>query len=168
MVGKIESRRRRGRQRWDGWMTSPNRWTWVWARSGSGWWTRKPGVLQSMGLQRVGHEWATELNCVGKIPYRRKWQPIPVFLPGESHWQRSLAGYSPLGCSQTGLSNEHVHFSQTRKWVPPGVKSAVPLTVVPSLLPEGRETKVYCFSTTPYSTNLCYFVIAVPAKTASI
>ena len=35
---------------------------------------------------------------VGKIPWRRKWQPTPVFLPGESHGQRSLVGYSPWGC----------------------------------------------------------------------
>ena len=47
---------------WDGWMASPTRWTWVWASSGSWWWTGKPGVLQSMGSQRVGHDWATELN----------------------------------------------------------------------------------------------------------
>ena len=38
---------------------------------------------------------------VGKIPWRRKWQPTPVFLPGESHRQRSLAGYSPKGCKQS-------------------------------------------------------------------
>ena len=43
-------------------MTSPTWWTWVWASSGSWWWTRRPGVLQSMGLQRVGHNWVTELN----------------------------------------------------------------------------------------------------------
>ena len=47
---------------WDGWMASLTRWTWVWVNSGSWWWTGRPGVLQSMGLQRVGHEWATELN----------------------------------------------------------------------------------------------------------
>ena len=46
----------------DGWMASPTRWTWVWASSGRWWRTRKSGVLQSMGLQRVGHNWATELN----------------------------------------------------------------------------------------------------------
>ena len=39
---------------WDGWMASPTGWTWVWAASGSWWWTGKPGMLQSMGLQRVG------------------------------------------------------------------------------------------------------------------
>ena len=47
---------------WDGWMASPIQWTWVWTCSGSWWWTGKPGVLQSMGSQRVGHDWVTELN----------------------------------------------------------------------------------------------------------
>ena len=42
---------------WDGWMASPTRWPWVWASSRSWWWTGKPGVLQSMGSQRVGHNW---------------------------------------------------------------------------------------------------------------
>ena len=47
---------------WDGWMASPTQWTWVWVNSGSWWWTWRPGVLQSMGSQRVGHDWATELK----------------------------------------------------------------------------------------------------------
>ena len=47
---------------WDGCMTSPIRWTWVWASSRSWWWTGKPSMLQSMGLQRVRCDWATELN----------------------------------------------------------------------------------------------------------
>ena len=47
---------------WDGWMASPTRWTWVWVGSGSWWWTGMPGMLQSMGLQRTGHDWPTELN----------------------------------------------------------------------------------------------------------
>ena len=47
---------------WDGWMASPIQWTWVWVNSGSWWWTGKPGMLQSMGLQRVRHDWVTELN----------------------------------------------------------------------------------------------------------
>ena len=49
---------------WDGWMAFPTQWTWVRASSGSWWWTRKLGVLQSMGSQRVGHDWVTELNWV--------------------------------------------------------------------------------------------------------
>ena len=47
---------------WDGWMASPTQWTWFWASSRSWWWTGKPGVLQSVGLQRVGHDWATALD----------------------------------------------------------------------------------------------------------
>ena len=47
---------------WDGWMASPTQWTWVWVNSGSWWWAGRPGVLQFMGLQRVGHNWATELK----------------------------------------------------------------------------------------------------------
>ena len=47
---------------WDSWMASPTQWTWVWVSSGSWWWTGRPDVLQSMGWQRVGHDWVTELN----------------------------------------------------------------------------------------------------------
>ena len=47
---------------WVGWMASPTRWTWVWVSSGSWWWTGRPGVLWFMGSQRVGRDWATELN----------------------------------------------------------------------------------------------------------
>ena len=47
---------------WDGWMASPTQWKWVWVNSGNWWWTERPCVLQSMGLQRVGHDWAIELN----------------------------------------------------------------------------------------------------------
>ena len=43
-------------------MASPTRWTWVWVNSGSWWWTGRPGVLQFMGSQKVGHDWVTELN----------------------------------------------------------------------------------------------------------
>ena len=63
----------------DGWVASPTQWTWVWVNSGSGWWTGRPGMLQSMGSQRVGHDRATELN----------WT--------ESQGQRNLVGYSPWG-----------------------------------------------------------------------
>ena len=47
---------------WDGWMVPPTRWTWVWVGSGNWWWTGKPGVLQSMEYQSVGHNWVTKLN----------------------------------------------------------------------------------------------------------
>ena len=47
---------------WDGWMASSTRWTTVWVNSGSWWWTGRLGVLRFMGSQRVGHDWATEVN----------------------------------------------------------------------------------------------------------
>ena len=75
MLGKIESGRRRGQQRmrWlDGRWYQPTQWRWVWVNSGSWWWTGKPGVLQSMGLQRVRHDWVTGLN------WKMKWEkPCP-------------------------------------------------------------------------------------------
>ena len=51
-----------GDRGWDGWMASWTQWTWVWASSRSWWWTGKHDVLQSMGLQRTGHDWGTEQN----------------------------------------------------------------------------------------------------------
>ena len=86
--------------------------------------TGKPGGLPSMGLHRVGHDWrdlaaATSLRAscqcrghrfdpwVGKIPWRRKWKPTPIFLPREFHGQRSLVGYSPPGHKE----------SDTTKWL---------------------------------------------------
>ena len=51
-----------GDKGWDGWMALPMGWTWVWVGSRSWWWTGKPGMLQSMGSQRVGDNWVTELN----------------------------------------------------------------------------------------------------------
>ena len=62
ILGKIEGRRRRGWQRM-GWLHGiPDSMDMVWVDSGSWWWTRRPGMLWSMGLQRVGHDWVTELN----------------------------------------------------------------------------------------------------------
>ena len=49
---------------WRGCMGSLTQWRWVWLNSGSWWWTGSPGMLQSMGSQRVGHDWATELNWI--------------------------------------------------------------------------------------------------------
>ena len=62
MLAKIEGERRRDDRGWDGWMASQTQWTWVWASCRSWWWTGRPGMLQFMGSQRVGHNWATKLN----------------------------------------------------------------------------------------------------------
>ena len=55
-------------------------------------WMEEPGRLQSMGSLRVWHKWATSLSLFTFMHWRRKWQPTPMFLPGESQGQRSLVG----------------------------------------------------------------------------
>ena len=72
---------------WDGWMASPTPWTWVWANSRRWWRTVKPGMLQSMGLQKVGYDWMTELNwtelnwCLQKASCKAKWLFLLEKLP---------------------------------------------------------------------------------------
>ena len=62
---------------WVGWMASLTRWTWVWVNPGSWWWTGKPGVLRFMGSQRVGHNWATELNWT-EVNINSLWISLPA------------------------------------------------------------------------------------------
>ena len=64
-------------------------------------WTEEPGGLQSMGPLRVGHDWATSLSLFTFMHWRRKWQPTPVFLPGESHGRWSLVGCRPWGRTES-------------------------------------------------------------------
>ena len=64
-------------------------------------WMEKPGGLQSMGSLRVRHDWVTSLSLSTFMHWRRKWQPTPVLLPGESHGQRNLVGCSPWGCTES-------------------------------------------------------------------
>jgi len=90
MLGGIGDRRRRGDRGWDGWMASPTWWTWVWVNSGSWWWTGRPGVLQFMGSQWFGHNWATELN----------WTELKGF-PVGSDGKESVCSAGDLGGSQT-------------------------------------------------------------------
>ena len=60
-------------------------------------WMEEPDRLRSMGLLGVQHDWATSLSLFTFMHWRRKWQPTPVFLPGESQGQGSLVGCHPLG-----------------------------------------------------------------------
>ena len=60
-------------------------------------WVEEPGRLQSMGSLRVGHNWATSLSLFTFMHWRRKWQPTPVFLPGESQGWREPGGLPFLG-----------------------------------------------------------------------
>ena len=66
-------------------------------------WMEEPGRLQSMGSLRVGHNWATSLSLFTFMHWRRKWQPTPVFLPGESQGQGGL-----VGCRLWGRTEPHM------------------------------------------------------------
>ena len=76
---------------WDGWIASPTQWTWVWVNSQSWWWTGKPGMLQSMGWQRVIHNWATELKWT-----ELNWclslssNTLATWCKDPTHWKRLM------------------------------------------------------------------------------
>ena len=67
-------------------------------------WTEEPGRLQSMGLLRVGHDRATSLSLFTFLHWRRKWQPTPVFLPGESQGRGSLVGCRLWGRTESDMT----------------------------------------------------------------
>ena len=67
-------------------------------------WMEKPGRLQSMGSLRVRHDGATSLSLFTFMHWRRKWQPTPVFLPGESQGWGSLVGCRLWGCTDSDMT----------------------------------------------------------------
>ena len=92
---------------WDDWMTSPTRWTWVWVSSGSWQWTGKPGVLQPMGSQRVGHDWVTDLmHTFGALFCMYQFSSVA---------QSCLTLCDPMDCSIVGFPAHHqlLELSQT-------------------------------------------------------
>ena len=95
---------------WDSWMASPTRWTWVWASPKSWWWTEKPGVLQSMESQRVGHDWATELT-----EWLQNWYFLSFgAILHNSYIQMNVilsSGFSCLGFDLTSVLTSEVNFS---------------------------------------------------------
>ena len=62
MLGNVKAGREGDNRGWDGWMASPTQWIWVWASFRRWWWTGKPGMLRSVGSQRVGHDWVNKNN----------------------------------------------------------------------------------------------------------
>ena len=83
-------------------------------------WTEEPGRLQSMGLLRVGHDWATSLSLVTFMHWSRKWQPTPMFLPGESQgrgaWWASVYGVAQSRTRLKWLSSSSRSNSYNIKW----------------------------------------------------
>ena len=67
-------------------------------------WMEEPGGLQSMGSLEVGHDGTTSLSLFPFMHWRRKWQPTPVFLPGEFHGRRSLVGCRLWGRTELDMT----------------------------------------------------------------
>ena len=87
-------------RRWDGWVALPTQWTWVWANSGRWWWTGKLGMLSSMGLQRVRHNWVTEQqkSCLGFRDWGSSAGLWPCFWPAWTlSWLPACCEYKPPG-----------------------------------------------------------------------
>ena len=148
MLGKIEGGRRRGQQRMRWLDGTQTQWKWVWVNSGSWWWTQRPGMLQSMGLLRVGHDWATELNCTGpqnvlkiysaQYQYKNKQKNsvlihinyfLPLSFPGGSEVKKHLPGMRETWVRSLGwedpLEKEMATHSSTLAWRIHGGRSLV-------------------------------------------
>ena len=104
-------------------MASLTRWTWVWVSSRSWWWTGKPGMLQSMGLQRIGHDWVTELNWTTVHQ-----APLSMEFSRQEYWSRlchSLLHDKPrqhikkqrYHFAKKGLSSQSYGFSCSHVWM---------------------------------------------------
>ena len=113
---------------WDGWMASLTQWTWVWVNSRSWWWTGRPGVLQSMGSQRVGHSWATELN-EAEVQCPPLWK-LAVCLCSVAWLCLNLC--NPMDYSPTGFSVHGIFLIRILVWVAsvgyipdPGIEPAI-------------------------------------------
>ena len=112
MLGKIEGKTRRG---WDGRMASPTQWTWVWANSGRWQKTGKPGVLQSIGSQRVRHDWVTELKQLGPDQLKSFCtvkETISKVKRQPSEWEKIIANET----MDKGLISQHIQATHTTQY----------------------------------------------------
>ena len=129
---------------WDGCMASPIQWAWVWVNYRSWWWTGRPGVLQSIGSQRVGHDWVTELN----------WTELLTCIIINNHTFSSVQFSSvtqacptlcdPMNRSTPGLPVHHQLLESTQThvhWVGDAIQLSYPLSSPspPSLNPSQHQ-----------------------------
>ena len=115
MLGGMEAGEEGDDRGWDGWMAALTQWMQVWVNSGSWWWTGRPGMLRFMGSQRVGHDWATELN----------WTDPPssfILLPltQSVHWPVNLLTTYFHECCQYLFNHNHFSLPSVTSHEPPG------------------------------------------------
>ena len=120
-------------------------------------WMEEPGRLQSMGLLRVRHNWATSLSLFTFMHWRRKWQPTPVFLPGESQGLGSLVGCGLWGRTESDTTEAT---QQQQQCIYANPKSLVhPLPYRPAI-PFANSKFVFqgCRLFLFYEVHLCHFL----------
>ena len=115
---RLKAGRKGDNRGWDGWMASPTQWTWVWASSGCWWWRRKPGVWQSMGLQRVGHDWVTELNWRRPLNVRPQGWGAKYMTPYLTPKEGSLVMWSPISSSVAPARDEGFYLLAASPFLP--------------------------------------------------
>ena len=115
-------------------------------------WMEEPGRLQSMGSGRVGHDWATSLSVFTFMHWRSKWQPTPVFLPGESQGWRSLVGCRLWGCTESDTTEVTSQANKFKKGIVRIRKDLSTYTVWSHMCKPGRWN-VLSFSFSFYMCN---------------
>ena len=153
--GRLKARGEGDDRGWDGWVALLTLWTWVWASSGSWWWTGKPGVLWSMGLWRVGHNWASDLNwtefiqctcCVSNVTYftlccsvtklcPTLWEPMDWL----QHTRLPCPSLSPGVCSNSCPLSQWCCLSTS--------SAATPTPCLLSIFPSTGSFPMSCFFT---------------------
>ena len=98
---------------WDGWMASLTWWTWVWVNSGSWWWTVRPGVLRFMVLQRVRHDWVTELNYYNALT----WFSMDIVTLGMDVGIFHLCHWLNVKGNLSLMWNNLTNLLQMRRWL---------------------------------------------------
>ena len=99
-------------------------------------WTEEPGKLQSKGSLRVGHDWATSLSLSTFMHWRRRWQPTPVFLPGESQGRGSLVGCHLWGRTESDTTEVT---QQQQQWLQRGIPSHLLEWLSPKISTKGAS-----------------------------
>ena len=110
-------------------------------------WTEEPGGLQSMGSLRVGHDWATSLSLFTFMHWSRKWQPTPVFLPGESQGRRR-----PVGCRLWGRTE-----SDTTEATQQQQQQQSEQTLEAALIVQNLKAEIHNPSTVAFSDQILIF-----------
>ena len=122
-------------------------------------WTEEPGRLQSMGSLRVGHDWVTFLSLFTFMHWRRKWQPTPVFLPGESQGWGSLVGCRLWGRTESDQLKRLSSSSSSSRSLLQWINIYQNNTILDTL--NINMNIIYIYSSTKFHWNHCKCIIVI-------